>query len=367
MKLAFALFGWCLVFSSAIGGEVLQDPIKGNVELKRINVIHFAPEGVLLIGDGAGAQIFAIETGDTTPSDENFKEITGFQKELAARLGIGEADLDIIDLEVNPISKNLYVACLNKKSRTPALIRINRNDGSMEPVNLKGVNHVRIPIPAGDKAPVNVITDMVWIDGRLIAAARCNEEFASKIFSADGPLQHEKDGQIYSAETFHVAHNKWETKAPMSVMIPHEEDGKHFIVGAFSCTPVVKYPIDDIKPGAVIKGISMIELGSGNRPLDMFGYKKDGESSVLTNTFRFHHEKRPYGPSPHLAFRFDQELLGASDVNEKAVRRLKGSDPATEKIEIADAFHGVVKMSRLNEKSAIALNETGDLVTIALP
>jgi len=155
----------------------------------------------------------------------------------------------------------------------------------------------------------------------------------------------------------------------MSVMIPFEEDGKHYIVGAFSCTPVVKYPIDSIKPGAKIKGISMIELGSGNRPLDMFGFSgKDGKSQVITNTFRFHHEKRPYGPSPHLAFQFDQDLLdGNEGVNENATRRLEGNKPATDKIKIAEPFHGVVHMSRIDDKSALAIQETGDLVAIALP
>src|SRR5690606_20709580 len=126
---------------------------------------------------------------------------------------------------------------------------------------------------------------------RIVAAARCNEEFASKIFAAEAPLRHDASGQMYSAETYHVAHGKWETRAPMSVLIPYEEeDGSLSIVGAFSCTPVVKYPIESLQPGAKIKGISMIELGSGNRPLDMFAYNKaDGTPSVLTNTFRFHH------------------------------------------------------------------------------
>ena len=362
MKHALVLLSLVFTLSTARADSVIAEPHTGDVTLKRINVINFAPGGVLLIADGSSSQIIALQTGDTEPATGAFKEISSFQKELAGRIGVGEDDLEIIDLEVNPISKNLYAAVHNKKTREHALIRINR-DGSMAPVNLKGVKHVRVPLPQGDKAPVNIITDLVWIDGRLVAAARCNEEFASKIFSADGPLHHDKPGQIYSAETFHVAHNRWETKAPMSVMIPYEEDGKHYIVGAFSCTPVVKYPIEAIKPNAVIKGISQIELGSGNRPLDMFGYEKGGKSSVLTNTFRFHHKKRPYGPSPHLAFRFDQELLDAPEVNEKAIRRLKG----TEKIQIAETFHGVVKMSRLDDKSALALNESGDLITIALP
>jgi hypothetical protein len=219
---------------------------------------------------------------------------------------------------------------------------------------------------------VSLVTDVVWAGDRLVAAARCNEEFASKIFAAEGPLDHERAGQLYAAETFHVSHNKWETKAPMNVMIPFEENGKHYIIGAFSCTPVVKYAVDAIQPGARIRGESMIELGSGNRPLDMFAYAKDGETRILTNTFRFHHEKRPYGPSPHLAFRFDESLLGsAGGVNEMAVRRLDGKDAAAARIGIAESFHGVVQMDRRDDRTALALREAADgemdLVSLALP
>jgi len=65
-------------------------------------------------------------------------------------------------------------------------------------------------------------------------------------------------------------------------------------------TPLVRYPLEDLAPGAKVKGQSIIELGSGNQPLNMFTYEKDGKSYVLMNTFRFHHKVRPFGPSPLL-------------------------------------------------------------------
>lgn len=347
--------------------EIISESTKGDLEIKQIDVINFAPNGVLLIGNGSASEIIALETGDTTAVGKPFQKMPKFLATLAEKIGVGEADVELIDMEVNPASGKLYVAIRNQKNKANLIVRVTP-DGEMEPVPMKDVTYARIPLPKGDKAPVSKITDVLWIDNRLIASARCAEEFASKIFSADGPLKHDKAGSIYSAETYHVAHRKWETKAPMSVMIPYEENGKHYIVGAFSCTPVVKYPIDSIQPGAKIKGISMIELGSGNRPLDMFGFSdKDGEPQVITNTFRFHHEKRPYGPSPHLAFQFDQDLLNGSEtVNENATRRLNGSEPATDRIKVAEPFHGVVHMSRIDDSSALAIQETGDLVAIAL-
>jgi hypothetical protein len=115
----------------------------------------------------------------------------------------------------------------------------------------------------------------------------------------------------------------------------------------------------------------VIELGSGNRPLDMLLYEKDGTSYVLANTFRFHHAKKPFGPSPYWTVRFEQSLLSESDnVDEKAQRRLAGSKPVTDKIQMIEAFHGVTQMDLLNETHAVVLRKTDsdfNLEAVLLP
>ncbi len=353
-----------------IAGKVIQKATKGTPSIGRINVINFAPGGVLLIGDGSRQQIIAIEAG-TKKAKGSFKNTKSFRAKIAGRLGVATEDLEIIDMAVNPDSGHLFVAARKQDDKSYLILRVSPG-GAIEHFQLKSVSYARVPIPAGDKAKVSSVTDVAWAGDRLVASARCSEEFASKIFSTEGALVHDQAGQLFSAETYHVSHRRWETKAPMSVLIPYEEDGKQYIVGAFSCTPVVKYPLDDVKPGAKIKGISMIELGSGNRPLDMFAYNSKGKASVLSNTYRFHHKRRPFGPSPYWAVRFDQAVLSDNDkTNENATRRLKGYEPAVDSMEMVDAYHGVVQMDQLNDKTAIALKtaegDDFDLVTIALP
>jgi hypothetical protein len=116
----------------------------------------------------------------------------------------------------------------------------------------------------------------------------------------------------------------------------------------------------------------MIELGSGNRPLDMFAYEKDGKPFVLANTFRFHHARKPFGPSPYWTVKFEQGLLAGSEaVNDKAVRRLKGAyQPATDRIEMVEAYHGVMQMDRLGSTHSLTVRDTGkglELVALPLP
>lgn len=354
------------IFSASIAAAgVIGKSEKGAAPVSAINVISFADDGVLLIGDGAKNQIVAVETGDTKPVTGKFADTKNFAGEIGGRLGVGAEDVEVIDLAINPASGKLYVAVRKQDDKTFVIVRL-APGGEIEHFSLDDVTYAAVPLPEG----VNKLTALVWADNRLIASARKNEEFASKIFSVDGPLDHGAAGSVYSAETYHIQHGKWETRAPMSVMIPYTDGGKNYIIGAFSCTPVVRFPIDDVEPGAKIKGESVLEFGSGNRPEDMFAYERDGKSSVLTSAFRFHHERQAFGPSPHIAFRFDQQLLGTDQINEKGVHRLK--DKAEGKIDLAEPFHGVVEMDKLDDENAIALRvgeSEGqlDLVTIALP
>ena len=350
-----------LLTGSAISGEaadVLRKTATGTPELKSINVIEFAPGGVLLIGDGTASQILAVQTGDTKAVKQPEAKIEGIAAKLAASMGTTAKGIEIVDLAVNPASGRVYFAVRHQADRKYILLTLD-GTGEIDEFSLKDVTYARLPLSAGDSATVNAITDIAGADDRIVAAGRSNESFSSTIFSIDAPLSHEAASSSYSAKTYHVSHRRWETKAPMSVVLPLRENGKTWIVGAFSCTPIVKYPLDSLKEGAVVTGVSVIELGSGNRPLDMMVYEKDGKSYVLANTFRFHHERKPFGPSPYWTVKFEQSLLSESDnVDEKAQRRLNGSKPATDRIQMVESFHGVTQMDRLSETHAVVLRKT---------
>jgi hypothetical protein len=333
-------------------------------------VLGFAPEGVLLIGDGTGSQLFAIATGDTRPSGTLAEKIPAIDEKLAARLGASPKGIEIIDLAVNPASGKAYIAVRKQDDKSYVILTVD-GSGKIGELELDKVTYARTELVAGGKAKINLVTDVAWADDRVIAAGRSTEEFASKIFSIDAPLSHDAKSNVYSAETYHVQHGRWETKAPMSVVIPMKEDGKTYVVGAFACTPIVKYPIDEIKPEATVKGTSMIELGAGNQPRDMFVYEKDGKSCVLANTVRFFPRNKPIGPASYWTVKFEQGLLSADQTNEKALRRLgRDNKPATDKIQVIESFAGVVQMDKLDAKRAltIRLTEKGmDLEPLALP
>jgi hypothetical protein len=352
------------------GAGPLKNAASGTPKIQSIDVIAFGPEGLLLIGDGRGSQLVAVETGDTTAKAWTAMPIDRIDEKLAGRIGAPAKGIEILHMTVNPASGTAYFA-IRKLDDKKSLILTVDGSGKVSDLVLENVKHVALPLPKGEKAAASKVTDLAWAEDRVLVAAQANEEFACKVYSVPTPLDPKAPGTVFSTETYHVSHRKWETKAPMSTLMPFEQNGKKFVVGTFACTPVVKYPLEDLQANAKVKGLSVVELGSGNRPLNMFLYEKDGKSYVLMNTFRFHHPNRPFGPSPYITFRLDVGVLGENEqINEKALNRLgAGGKPATEQVKLVEDYHGVVHLDKLDKERALAIRqgEKGELTLTPLP
>ena len=90
-----------------------------------------------------------------------------------------------------------------------------------------------------------------------------------------------------SLEIFHVAHGRYETHAPVRTFMPFDIDGEPQILAAYTCTPLVAFPVGQLEDGAHVKGKTVAELGFGNTPLDIISFERDGKTRILiANTNR---------------------------------------------------------------------------------
>ncbi|MFM8271531.1 MAG: hypothetical protein ACKODX_04270 [Gemmata sp.] len=365
-----ALVALVALASTGSGAEVVKNAAAGAPKIKSIDAIKFAPDGVLLVGDGPGAQLVAIETGDTKAKPWKADAKTAkIDEKLAARLGAPAKGIEIRGMAVNPVSHTAYFVVRKLDDKKTLILTVD-GGGEVGEFAMESVRHVVIPLPKGDTAPVTRVTDLAWMGDRVLVGAVASEEFASKVCSIPAPLDPTAGARAFSTETYHVSHRKWETRAPMTSLVPFEAEGKKYVVGAFACTPVVRYPLDDVKAGAKVKGESVIELGSGNQPRTMIAYEKGGKSYVLMNTFRFHHKNKPFGWSPYVTFRMESGLFGESDkLNEKALLRLTGDKPATDRIKMVEEFEGTVHLDKLDKERALVVKEEkeGGLTLAVLP
>jgi len=269
------------------------DMKQGNPELKSAGQLAFGPEGILFVADTKAAAIVAIATGDTA-SASNAKplKIEGINQKIAGLLGTTADQITIHDMAVNPLSQSTYLAVSRGRGpdAAPVLVRV-KAGGQVEMVAFDKMSFSRADLP---DAPVDgvvgegnrqsnprqeSITDIAFLEDRVLIAGLSNEEFASTLRAIPFPFKKVANGT--SVEIYHGAHGRFETRSPVRTFVPFNIGNEPHLLAAYTCTPLVSIPMSDLKPGAKVKGKTIAELGNRNRPLDMIVYKKDGKDFLL--------------------------------------------------------------------------------------
>ncbi len=255
--------------------------------------LAFGPDGILFAADTKAAAIVAIATGDTTPAHGSTAlKVEGINQKVAGLLGTAADQILIDDMVVNPISHNVYLAVSRGRgpTATPVLVRV-KGDGKLEVVSLDDVKFSEARLP---DAPVDgvqgqanrqsnprreSITDIGFLEDRLLVAGLSNEEFASTLRAIPFPFKTVANGT--TVEIYHGSHGRFETRAPVRTFVPFKVGNEPQLLAAYTCTPLVQFPLSDLKPGAKIKGKTVAELGNRNRPIDMIVYQKGGKDYLL--------------------------------------------------------------------------------------
>jgi len=216
-------------------------------------------------------------------------KLTNVTQKVAARLGTEPQKVMINDIAVNPASGKVYLAAARGRGpeATPVLLRV-APDGGIEELPLDRVRFSKAEIPnapgagqnsRGQNARSQSITDMAYVDGRLFLAGLSNEEFSSRLMAIPFPFGGPVDAA--AIEIYHGAHGRFETKSPVRTFVASKINNEPYLLAAYTCTPLVKLPVAELKPGAHVKGTTIAELGNRNSPLDMVVYEQDGKEFLL--------------------------------------------------------------------------------------
>jgi hypothetical protein len=360
-----AMLVLALAATSSFAAEPRSGFTQGNVELKSAGPLAFGPGGVLFIADPQSSAVFAVDTGDSTNTGASSYKMAKVDDRIAGLLGTSGSEIDIKDVVVNPSSQQVYFSVARGKGpQAPAIIlRMNRQ-GELAEVPLKDVKYSKamLPDPAPTPNPAAsgggrqrmrapAITGLAFIDGKLYVAALSNEEFSSTFRAIPFPFADVAKGT--TVEIFHGSHGQLETKSPIRSFTSYEIAGQANLLAAYTCTPLVKIPVSDLKPGAKIKGTTVAELGNRNTPLDMVVYSKGGKDYLLMIN-----DNRG-------VMKIDLEKIGTIDGITAQVSGKAGLS-ATE----IDNLKGVVQMSKLDASHAVILvkaDKNFNLETIELP
>ena len=326
---------------------------EGKAEFKSMGPLAFGPEGILFVADTKSAAVVAIDTGDTKPAaGEKALKVDGINQKIAALLGTAADQILIDDMSVNPLSRNVYLAVSRGRgaNATPVLVRV-KTSGDLEVVSLDKVKFSRGELP---DAPVDgvqgqgqrasnprqeSITDIGFLEDRVLIAGLSNEEFASTLRAIPFPFKTVANGT--TVEIFHGAHGRFETRAPVRTFVPFKVGNEPQLLAAYTCTPLVQFPMSDLKPGAKVKGKTVAELGNRNRPIDMIVYQKGGKDYLLlANSSR--------GVMKINA----DEIAGAESITQPVKTEKKGVT-----YETVEGWKGIDQLDKLDPTHAVVLRK----------
>ncbi len=280
-------------------------------QIEALGALEFSPEGVLFAGDNLSGTIHAFDLSADSRTKEKFEiNVYNVDAQIAAVLGTSPGKIQINDMAVHPKSGEVYLSVTrgNGIDALPALVRVDASNQlqNVDLAPLKTTSQALSKLPDGSqqfvlrgtmaaptskevaksKRPMRVLSiiDMEYHNGELFVAGISNEDFCSVLRRMPYPFNGSES--ISNIEMFHIAHDQYETRAPIRSMLVKNIDGKDQLVAAYTCSPLVLIPLNELKDGAKVKARTIGDMGNG-QPIDMVSFNMQGNDMLfVTNNSR---------------------------------------------------------------------------------
>lgn len=280
--------------------------------INSLGTMVFNDEGILFVGDNISGSILAFDFKNEKQQKRNFEiNIYNIDARIASVLGTSPAGVQVNDIAVHPKSGEVYLSVTRGHGldALPALLKVDSanqltvidiSQASVTSQSLSKLPSIESTIGlrgTGGSAPTPkevaksqrslrtlAIVAMEYYNGELFVAGISNEEFCSVLRRMPYPF----DGteSISNIEMYHIVHDSYETRAPIRSMSVQTIDGKDHLVAAYTCSPLVLIPLEELQDGKKVKAKTVGDMGNG-QPIDMVPFKMRGEAMLfVTNNSR---------------------------------------------------------------------------------
>ncbi len=280
-------------------------------QIGALGALEFSPQGVLFAGDNVSGAIHAFDLSSENRKKDKFEiNVYNIDAQVAAVLGTSQGNIKINDMAVHPKSGEVYLTVTRGHGidALPVLVKINAANQvkNIDLASIKATTQRLTKLPDGSqkfvlrgtmapptpkeiaksKRPMRMLSilDMEYYKGELFVAGISNEEFCSVLRRMPYPFNGKES--ISNIEMFHIAHDEYETRAPIRSMLVKNIDGKDQMVAAYTCSPLVLIPLNELKDGAKVKARTLGDMGNG-QPIDMVSFNMMGKEMLfVTNNSR---------------------------------------------------------------------------------
>jgi hypothetical protein len=279
------------------------------LDIKFAGALEFKEDGTLFVGDNYSGAIYAFKVpaarteGKVTPTS-----LANIDAKIAELLGVGVGAIEINDMAVHPVSQEIFISTTRMGSfaSQPAIVRVSQG-AQLSVLDMAALDFQKQALTAFPKAdaafkvrgagpnpplPRDIakgevsisslaIMDIEYHRGQLFVAGVAHDNFLSSLRRIPYPFNGTQS--IANVEMYHIAHDQYESRAPIRAMSVQDIDGEPHLVAAYTCSPIVLIPLKAIKDGAKIAAKTIIDYGNG-QPLDMVPFKMQGQTMLFVTS-----------------------------------------------------------------------------------
>ncbi|MGC4056811.1 MAG: T9SS type A sorting domain-containing protein [Chitinophagaceae bacterium] len=233
MKRTLLVSGMLASVFAAHANALLKSPVSGALGSGRLAALSMASDGkdvVLLLADNTS--LYALDIKDNDPSELVPNAITSIPDFVNTKLKpvAGGATLTVIDMEVNPVSRAVYV--LAESGTTSYVFKVRKNGADITLLDLSSVSHSTISW--GGSFSVN---DMTWGDNKLFASSG-SFSLNGSVVAVAAPFT---NGATVTQRKTSMFKSNWGgtyfTSAPLETMTFGVVGTKSRLMGVTTCAP----------------------------------------------------------------------------------------------------------------------------------
>lgn len=281
-------------------------------QIKSLGVLEFSEEGTLFIGDNVAGAILAVDLTTESKAERKFEiNVYKIDVQIASAIGTSQNNVQINDIAVHPKSGEVYLSITRGHGldALPALMKVDA-ENQIHSIDLSALKITSQPLKqvvdadqrfalrgtmgmpptqkeiAKSKQSLRMLSvvDMEYHKGELFVAGISNEDFSSVLRRIPYPFNGMES--ISNIEMYHIAHDMYETRAPIRSMLVKEIDGIDQLIAAYTCSPLVLIPLNELEDNKKVKARTIGDMGNG-QPIDMISFNMKGKEMLfVTNNSR---------------------------------------------------------------------------------
>lgn len=252
-----------LVVQSAAGAE-RWGLNKIGPKLSSAGPLAMGPDGVLLIADPKQAAVIAVQTDTpSVPGGEQLM-VEDLTAKIAEKAGVDANRVLVNDLVVQQANMTVFLS-----------VEISGDEGSIgqvwmvdahgvRPLEMAKLNYAQLdmPNPPVDKVVgegrrkrnprEESITGLTYAEGRILVSGLSSDDDPSSVWEFQFPFADRTSAT--NVEIYHAAHGNYEDTAAIRTFVTMDIDGRPSLLAGYTCTPLVKLPLDALQQGAKVRG-----------------------------------------------------------------------------------------------------------------